>query len=110
MLYPAWIAAKRERRAGRGNYFIPEIAADITTLTVNGNHRGRKAGSPNKKGRAAALAPVTPPAPAPQLAALGELRWKQEWEFIDSSKPGVVEMNRFGDYDDVGVAVYRLNV
>ena len=47
---------------------------------------------------------------APQLAALGELRWKQEWEFIDSSKPGVVEMNRFGDYDDVGVAVYRLNV
>ena len=66
---PAWIAAKRERRAGRGNYFIPEIAADITTLTVNANHRGRKAGSPNKKGRASAPAPVTPPAPAPQLVA-----------------------------------------
>jgi len=66
---PAWIAAKRERRAGRGNYFIPEIAADITTLAVNANHRGRKAGSPNKKGRANAPAPVTPPAPAPQLVA-----------------------------------------
>jgi hypothetical protein len=66
---PAWIAAKRERRAGRGNYFIPEIAADITTLTVNANHRGRKAGSPNKKGRASAPAIVTPPAPAPQLVA-----------------------------------------
>ena len=66
---PAWIAAKRERRAGRGNYFIPEIAADITTLTVNANHRGRKAGSPNKKGRANAPAPVTPPAPAPQLVS-----------------------------------------
>jgi len=46
---------------------------------------------------------------APQLAALGELRWKQEWEFIDSSLPEGFEMNRFGDYDDVGVAVYRLN-
>lgn len=66
---PAWIAAKRERRAGRGNYFIPEIAADITTLTVNANHRGRKAGSPNKKGRASAPATVTPPAPAPQLVS-----------------------------------------
>ena len=64
---PAWIAATKTRRAGRGNYFIPEIAADITTLTVNANHRGRKAGSPNKKGRASAPAPVTPP--APQLAA-----------------------------------------
>ena len=66
---PAWIAAKRERRAGRGNYFIPEIHADLATLTVNTNLRGRKPGSPNKKGRAAAPAPVTPPAPAPQLAA-----------------------------------------
>jgi hypothetical protein len=48
---------------------IPEIAADITTLTVNANHRGRKAGSPNKKGRVNAPAPVAPPAPAPQLVA-----------------------------------------
>lgn len=64
---PAWIAAKRERRAGRGNYFIPEIHADLAALTVNTNLRGRKPGSPNKKGRAvtpaAPAAPVTPSQP-----------------------------------------------
>ena len=47
---PAWIAAPKSRRAGRGNYCIPEINADIATLTVNGNKRGRKAGSKNVKG------------------------------------------------------------
>ena len=26
---PAWIAATKARRAGRGNYLIPELAADI---------------------------------------------------------------------------------
>jgi len=64
---PAWIAAPKSRRAGRGNYLIPEIAADISTLTVNANNRGRKAGSRNKKGRAA-TAPVTAPAPATTTA------------------------------------------
>jgi len=59
---PAWIAAKRDRRAGRGNYLIPELAADVATLTVNGNKRGRKPGSPNKKGRAAVTAPTQTPA------------------------------------------------
>ena len=61
---PAWIAAPKSRRAGRGNYLIPEINADITTLTVNGNNRGRKAGSKNKKG----TAPAAAPAPAPVKA------------------------------------------
>jgi hypothetical protein len=60
---PAWIAAKRERRAGRGNYFIPEINADLNTLKVNTNRRGRKPGSRNRKGRAPAapngVSPVT---------------------------------------------------
>jgi len=61
---PAWIAAAKTRRAGRGNYLIPELAADVATLTVNGNKRGRKPGSPNQKGRIAP--PTTPPtAPAP---------------------------------------------
>ncbi|NBT77992.1 MAG: hypothetical protein EBT04_05975 [Betaproteobacteria bacterium] len=59
---PAWIAAKRDRRAGRGNYLIPELAADVNTLTVNANKRGRKPGSPNKKGRAAVVAPTQTPA------------------------------------------------
>jgi len=59
---PAWIAAKRDRRAGRGNYLIPELAADVATLTVNANKRGRKPGSPNKKGRAAVTAPTQTPA------------------------------------------------
>ena len=57
---PAWIAAPKARRAGRGNYLIPEMNADIKTLTVNGNNRGRKAGSKNKKG----TAPVAATAPA----------------------------------------------
>jgi hypothetical protein len=48
---PAWIAASIERRAGRGNYHLPELAADIATLPVNDNKRGRKPGSRNKKGR-----------------------------------------------------------
>ena len=60
---PAWIAAPKTRRAGRGNYLIPEIAVDISTLTVNTNNRGRKAGSRNKKGRAG-----TAPAAAPATA------------------------------------------
>ncbi|NBT49584.1 MAG: hypothetical protein EBT07_17570 [Actinobacteria bacterium] len=57
---PAWIAAPKSRRSGRGNYLIPEINAEVKTLTVNGNNRGRKAGSKNKKG----TAPVAAPAPA----------------------------------------------
>lgn len=59
---PAWIAAAKTRRAGRGNYLIPELAADVATLTVNGNKRGRKPGSPNQKGRISA--PTTPPSTA----------------------------------------------
>lgn len=55
---PAWIAANRSRRCGRGNYYIPEINADISTLTVNRNTRGRTPGSRNQKGQ-------TPAAPAP---------------------------------------------
>ena len=61
---PAWIAANKARRAGRGNYLIPELAADITTLAVNTNTRGRKPGSPNQKGR---IDPNTPTA-QPNLA------------------------------------------
>ena len=55
---PAWIAAPKSRRSGRGNYLIPEINAEVKTLTVNGNNRGRKAGSKNKKGTAPAAAPA----------------------------------------------------
>ena len=64
---PAWIAATKTRRAGRGNYYIPELTADVATLVVNTNNRGRKAGSRNKKG---VIPPVTPPqTPAqPQFA------------------------------------------
>ena len=68
---PAWIAAAKTRRAGRGNYLIPEISVDVATLVVNGNKRGRKPGSPNQKGRiSASTTPpntVTPPS-APALA------------------------------------------
>ena len=64
---PAWIAAPKSRRAGRGNYLIPEMGVDVATLTVNTNNRGRKAGSRNKKGRAAAPTTATPPS-APALA------------------------------------------
>ena len=64
---PAWIAAKRDRRAGRGNYLIPELAADVATLAVNANKRGRKPGSPNKKGRIDPTTAATPPS-APALA------------------------------------------
>ena len=66
---PAWIAATKARRAGRGNYLIPELAADVNSLTVNTNKRGRKPGSPNKKGRAAAPTTATPPS-APALATI----------------------------------------
>ena len=59
---PAWIAAAKIRRAGRGNYLIPELAADVATLTVNGNKRGRKPGSPNQKGRISVN--TTPPSTA----------------------------------------------
>ena len=64
---PAWIAAQKTRRAGRGHYLIPELSVDIGTLTVNTNTRGRKPGSPNQKGRAAAPSAPTPPS-APALA------------------------------------------
>ena len=64
---PAWIAATKARRAGRGNYLIPELAADIATLTVNTNKRGRTPGSTNKKGRATPPTTPTPPS-APALA------------------------------------------
>jgi len=57
---PAWIAAPKSRRAGRGNYLIPEINADVATLVVNGNKRGRKAGSKNVKGTAPAAPAPTP--------------------------------------------------
>ena len=68
---PAWIAAAKTRRAGRGNYLIPELAADVATLRVNGNKRGRKPGSPNQKGRiSASTTPPTTSTPpsAPALA------------------------------------------
>jgi hypothetical protein len=52
---PAWIAADHSRRAGRGNYLIPELELSVSTLTVNTNKRGRKPGSPNRKGRVPAL-------------------------------------------------------
>jgi hypothetical protein len=48
---PAWIAADKTRRAGRGNYRLPELMADLSTLPMNDNKRGRKPGSRNKKGR-----------------------------------------------------------
>lgn len=60
---PAWIAAPKSRRAGRGNYLIPEINADTSALVVNGNKRGRKAGSRNKKGRASTAPAAVPAAP-----------------------------------------------
>jgi len=63
---PAWIAAAKSRRAGRGNYLIPEINADPSTLVVNTNHRGRKPGSRNRKGR-----PAGAPAPAPTTTGVG---------------------------------------
>lgn len=50
---PAWIAAPKARRAGRGYYLIPEINTDPSTLPTNTNKRGRKAGSRNRKGRTA---------------------------------------------------------
>jgi hypothetical protein len=61
---PAWIAAPKSRRSGRGNYLIPEINAEVKTLTVNGNNRGRKAGSKNKKGTAPVAAPAATPVKA----------------------------------------------
>lgn len=53
---PSWIATPKCRRSGRGNYIIPEIIYSADTIPVNKNLRGRKAGSPNRKGR--------PPQPA----------------------------------------------
>ncbi len=55
---PSWIATPKARRSGRGNYIIPEIIYSADCIPVNKNLRGRKAGSPNKKGR-----PPTPAAP-----------------------------------------------
>lgn len=48
---PAWIAVAPARKAHRGAYYIPEIHLDVSTLVVNTNTRGRRAGSPNVKGR-----------------------------------------------------------
>ena len=60
---PAWIACDPNRRGiGRGNYLIPEINADLSTLPVNTNKRGRKPGSQNKKGRIGDPATDTTPA------------------------------------------------
>ena len=53
---PSWIATPKVRRSGRGNYIIPEIIYSADSIPVNKNLRGRKAGSPNRKGR--------PPQPA----------------------------------------------
>ena len=53
---PSWIATPKCRRSGRGNYIIPEIIYSADSIPVNKNLRGRKAGSPNRKGR--------PPQPA----------------------------------------------
>lgn len=66
---PAWIAAAKDRRAGRGNYYIPEIWVDVATLTVNNNKRGRKAGSRNQKGRVTTAAPVPSPTTATTATA-----------------------------------------
>lgn len=63
---PAWIAADKARRAGRGNYRIPELLADLSSLPVNGNKRGRRPGSPNQKGR-------IDPAAAPSTTGAAEL-------------------------------------
>lgn len=57
---PAWIASDRSRRRGRGHYWIPELGMDPATLPVNSEKRGRKPGSPNRKGQTpAASAPET---------------------------------------------------
>jgi hypothetical protein len=61
---PAWISTSPARRAGRGMYKIPELNADPSTLTVNNNTRGRKPGSPNRKGRISVPAVTTAPAAA----------------------------------------------
>jgi hypothetical protein len=55
---PSWIATPKCRRSGRGNYIIPEIIYSADSIPVNKNLRGRKAGSPNRKGR-----PPQPTAP-----------------------------------------------
>ena len=58
---PAWIAVTPSRKAHRGAYFIPEINCDVSTLVLNTNTRGRKAGSPNVKGRTPVVAPPLTP-------------------------------------------------
>jgi len=61
---PAWIASDKLRRAGRGNYLIPEMNQPMTWLNdptlVNNNTRGRKAGSKNVKGRPPVVATPAP--------------------------------------------------
>ena len=59
---PAWIAVTPSRKAHRGAYFIPEINCDVYKLVLNTNTRGRKAGSPNVKGRTPIVVapPLTP--------------------------------------------------
>lgn len=66
---PAWIAAVKARRVGRGNYLIPEIHADINTLPMNENKRGRKPGSPNQKGRTP-MPPASSSSSHPALATM----------------------------------------
>lgn len=56
---PAWIACDPKRRAGRGAYMLPELNADISTLPVNRNTRGRKPGSRNTKGQNVSVPAVT---------------------------------------------------
>ena len=70
---PSWIATPKCRRSGRGNYIIPEIIYSADSIPVNKNLRGRKAGSPNKKGRPPQpTAPVRPVFNAFTASAFGD--------------------------------------
>lgn len=73
---PAWISTAPARRSGRGMYKIPELNVDPATLKVNDNTRGRKPGSPNRKGRnpAPAAATVSAVTTTPNTAASGGFR------------------------------------
>ena len=70
---PSWIATPKVRRSGRGNYIIPEIIYSADSIPVNKNLRGRKAGSPNRKGRPPQpIAPVRPVFNAFTASAFGD--------------------------------------